>query len=403
MHAGNPKAATAKAKDQVRMAVAKAALLEPLTEARLSILPKAMVIGGGVSGMNAALSLAAQGYETHLVERDMQLGGNALFLRTTAQGEDVQAYLADLGARVESQPLIHVHLGSRIETVEGFVGNFKTTLADDAGQEVVEHGVTLICTGAGEYKPDEYLYGQHPKVMTHLEIDAAFMGGELDPAKLNGAVFIQCVGSREPERPYCSKVCCTHSVESALLIKEANPKAQVVIIYRDMRTYGDRELLYQKARKAGVLFIRYDPEHKPRVKAEGEDLVVEVNDPILQRPLSLRADLVGLATAIVSHRDESLAQMFKIALDEDGWFLEAHVKLRPVDFATDGVFMAGLAPLPQASGGGGLPGPGRGEPGAHRALARRNDAAGHRGPRGPEQMRGLRGLLDSLPLSGHRS
>ncbi len=347
VHAHDPAAATEKAKDQVRMAVAKASLLEPLSEAKLSILPVAMVIGGGVSGMNAALNLAAQGYETHLVERDNALGGNARMLRTTAQGDDVQAYLADLNAKVEAQPLIHLHLGTTIKAVEGFVGNFKTTLAGEAGEEVVEHGVALICTGAGEYKPSEYLYGQDPRVMTHLEIDQAVLGGELDLSKVNNAVFIQCVGSREPERPYCSKVCCTHSVESALAIKEANPEAQVAVVYRDMRTYGDRERLYQKARAAGVLFVRYDPEHKPQVVKEGEDLLVKVQDPILQRTLVLPADILGLATAIVSHKDEDLAQMFKIPLDQDGWFLEAHVKLRPVDFATDGVFMAGLAHYPK--------------------------------------------------------
>ncbi|MCF8040833.1 MAG: FAD-dependent oxidoreductase [Desulfarculaceae bacterium] len=347
VHADDPAAATEKAKDQVRMAVAKASLLEPLTEAKLSILPKAMVIGGGVSGMNAALNLAAQGYETHIVERDNAMGGNARMLRTTALGEDVQEYLGELTAKVEAEPLITVHLGTVIKNVDGFVGNFKTTLTKDSGEELLEHGVALICTGAGEYKPSEYLYGQDSRVMTHLEIDQAILGGELDLSKINKAVFIQCVGSREPERPYCSKVCCTHSVESALAIKEANPEAQVAIIYRDMRTYGDRERLYQEARSKGVIFVRYDPDTKPEVVTEGDTLLVKAQDPILQRTIVLEADLVGLATAIVSHQDEHLAQMFKIPLDQDGWFLEAHVKLRPVDFATDGVFMAGLAHYPK--------------------------------------------------------
>ncbi|MCA1906051.1 MAG: FAD-dependent oxidoreductase [Desulfarculus sp.] len=347
VHANEPEKATERAKDQVRMAVAKASLLEPLTEAKLSILPKAMVIGGGIAGMNAALELARQGYPTHLVERDNALGGNARMLRATAKGESVADYLAELNQKVQNDPNITVHLGSTIKTVAGFVGNFKTTLAGPEGEKVVEHGVTIIATGAAEYQPTEYLHGQHKAVMTHLELDAAINSGELDAKKVNNAVFIQCVGSREPERPYCSKVCCTHSVESALWLKEHNPDCRVMILYRDMRTFGERELLYKEAREKGVLFVRYDLDRKPLVKAAGDQVLVRAFDPILGREVELKADLVGLASAIVSHRDESLAQMFKIPLDQDGWLLEAHVKLRPVDFATDGVFMAGLAHYPK--------------------------------------------------------
>ncbi len=347
VHADDPAAATKKAEDAVRMAVAKASLLEPLTEANLTILPKAMVIGGGISGMNAALELAKQGFETHLVERDNKLGGNARMLRTTAKGDDVQAHLAKLTTKVETEPLIKLHLGSTLKEVDGFVGNFKTTLTSDKGDEVVEHGATIICTGAAEYKPTEYLYGEHKAVMTHQEIDAAFISGELDPAKVGAAVFIQCVGSREPERPYCSKVCCTHSVESALHLKETNPDCQVAIIYRDMRTFGEREYLYQKAREAGVIFIRYSLDCKPVVSADGDKVTVKVFDPILGADVAISADLLGLASSIISHRDEDLAQMFKLPLDSDGWLCEAHVKLRPVDFATDGVFMAGICHYPK--------------------------------------------------------
>ncbi|MFZ5586225.1 MAG: FAD-dependent oxidoreductase [Thermodesulfobacteriota bacterium] len=347
VHAHEPEKATLRAKDQVRMAVAKASLLEPLSEAKLSIRPSALVIGGGIAGMNAALELAKQGYPTHLVERDNALGGNARLIRATAKGEPVADYLADLNAQIEAQPELTVHLGATIAEVTGFVGNFKTTLNTDAGAEVIEHGVTIIATGAAEYKPSEYLYGQHPAVKTHLELDAAIMAGELDAKKINSAVFIQCVGSREPQRPYCSKVCCTHSVESALWLKEHNPAARVVILYRDMRTFGERELLYKKARAQGVLFVRYDLDKKPTVTSDGERVLVQTMDPILGRPVQIEADLLCLASAIVSHKDESLAQMFKIPLDQDGWLLEAHVKLRPVDFATDGVFMAGLAHYPK--------------------------------------------------------
>ena len=347
VHADDPAEATHRAKDQVRMAVAKAGLLEPLTEARLSILPSAMVIGGGVAGMNATLELARQGYPTHLVERDGALGGNARMLRATAKGEKVAPYLAELTRRLEADPNVTVHLNAAIREVQGFVGNFKTTLALPEGEQVIEHGATIITTGAAEYQPDEYLHGKHPAVRTHLELDAAITSGELDLARVNSAVFIQCVGSREPKRPYCSKVCCTHTVETALAIKEANPDARIYVLYRDMRTYGERELLYKKAREKGVLFIRYDLDRKPVVKDAGGQVEVTVFDPVLCRELALNADLLGLASAIVSHKDEALAQMFKISMDQDKWFLEAHVKLRPVDFATDGVFMAGLAHYPK--------------------------------------------------------
>jgi heterodisulfide reductase subunit A len=183
--------------------------------------------------------------------------------------------------------------------------------------------------------------------MTHLELDAALTSGEVDPKKIQTAVFIQCVGSREPQRPYCSKVCCTHSVETALHFKEENPDCNVVILYRDMRTFGERELLYKDARSKGVIFMRYDLEKKPQVEAAGDKLKIKVQDHVLRREVVIEADLLGLAAAVVSHRAEDLAQMFKVPMDEDGWFLEAHQKLRPVDFATDGVFMAGLAHYPK--------------------------------------------------------
>ncbi len=347
VHGNDPAAATEKAKDLVRMAVAKAALLNPLNEVQLAIKPSAMVIGGGVAGMNAALELARQGFETDLVERDSQLGGNANNLRITALGEEILPYVGELAEKVEADPLIRVHLDSIIKEVDGFVGNFKTTLTGPGGDEVVEHGVAIIATGAKEYQPTEYLYGSDERVKTHLEIDHALNEGLLKPEEMKSAVFIQCVGSREPERPYCSKVCCTHSVETALHFKKKNPDMRVIIAYRDMRTYGERELLYREAREAGVLFMRYDPDHKPVVEAGAEQLEVLLFDHVLQRNVAIKADLVGLASAIVSHKDAELAQMFKVAQDEDGWFLEAHQKLRPVDFATDGVFMAGLAHYPK--------------------------------------------------------
>ncbi len=344
VHSEDPEGATAKAKDLVRMAVAKAALLAPLYETTINMTPKVLVIGGGVAGLNAALSLSAQGFHVDVVEKAQQLGGQARNLVQTAKHEDIQAYLKELIAKVEADANITLHLGTTVANVDGYIGNFTTKLAD--GTEI-GHGAALIATGAGELKPTEYLYGQDKRVLTHLEMDGLLMGHDpgLDQAKT--FAFIQCVGSREPERPYCSKVCCTHSVTSALEIKKRNPEADVYILYRDMRTYGLREDLYKEARSQGVIFIRYDLENKPKVQVEGSELQIKVFEPILQREIVIAADYLTLATAIVSNRDQELAQMFKVPLDEDGWFLEAHQKLRPVDFATDGVFLAGLAHYPK--------------------------------------------------------
>jgi heterodisulfide reductase subunit A len=347
VHADEPEKATEKAKDNVRMAVAKAVLLQPLKEVNLSITPSATVIGGGISGMTAALELAKQGYPCHLIEQAPELGGNANKLRITASGMDVQAELARLKAEVEAEELITLHLDSKLAKVDGFVGNFTSTISGPEGETQVEHGATVITTGAKELTPTSYAYGQHPMVKTNLEIDAALLEGSLDPQAVNNAVFIQCVGSREPEHPYCSKVCCTHSIQNAMALKKANPDCNIVVLYRDMRTFSERELLWREARDMGVIFLRYPDDDKPEVKADGDGLSVVVYDNYLKRKIALSADLVGLAAAIESHRDQELAQMYKLSLDADGWLLEAHVKLAPVDFATDGVFMAGLAHYPK--------------------------------------------------------
>ena len=344
VHSEDPDGATAKAKDLVRMAVAKAALLKPLSETTINVTPSVLVIGGGVAGLNAALSLSAQGFAVDVVEKSRQLGGQANRLVHTAKHEDIQAYLKDLTARVEADANITLHLGTTVQHVDGYIGNFTTRLANDVE---IAHGAALIATGAGELKPTEYLYGQDRRVLTHLELDGLFMQNDPGLSQAKSFAFIQCVGSREPERPYCSKVCCTHSVMSALEIKKRNPEADVYILYRDMRTYGLREDLYKEARAQGVLFIRFDRENKPQVRMNGPDLQITVFDPILQRDVTFPVDYLTLASAIVSYRDQELAQLFKVPLDEDGWFFEAHQKLRPVDFATDGVFLAGIAHYPK--------------------------------------------------------
>jgi len=347
VHKGDPLMATEKAKDLVRMAVAKVAMVEPLQEAEVDVDQKALVVGGGISGMSAAKSLSSQGYEVCLVERSSALGGQALNLFKTWKDEDIQQNLSDLIASVTSDSNIHVRLGTELTSVDGFVGNFKTTLGAGGKEDLFEHGVAVIATGAAEYTPDEYLYGRDPRVVTHLELDRKFMNHDPSLKSIGTAVFIQCVGSREAERPYCSRVCCTHSMESALHLKEMNPDMNVYILYRDIRTYGEREYLYRKARAAGILFFRFSVDQKPQVTAGQDSLQVKVMDHILGRPVFINADLVSLATAIVPYRDEKLAQFFKVPMNEDGFFVEAHAKLGPSQFATDGVFLCGMAHYPK--------------------------------------------------------
>ena len=347
VHADNPDAATEKAKDLVRMAVAKTDLLTPLQQTDLPVTQSALVVGGGVAGMTVALALARQGYPVHLVEKSDVFGGNARTLHSAHKGERVAGFLKKLVDETQSEARITLHENSSITHVDGFIGNFKTEVSNGSSKEEIEHGVAVIATGAREYKPDEYLYGKHGAVVTHSEMDQFFENDDPRLVKAGDVAFIQCVGSRNEERPYCSKVCCTHTALSALEIKRRNPDTNVYVFYRDMRTYGIREDLYRKARAQGVLFIRYSKDEKPVVQSDGDRLNIQFKDPILDRELAVQADILCLATAIVSHRDQALARFFKVPMDEDGWFLEAHQKLRPVDFANDGVFLCGMAHYPK--------------------------------------------------------
>ena len=248
---------------------------------------------------------------------------------------------------VKAHPAIDVYTRARVKESSGFVGNFETTLSQNGKDVALKHGAVVMATGAEELKPTEYLYGQSDKVFTHLELDAAMKSGDPRVIGAKSALFIQCVGSREPERPYCSKVCCTHSVKSAIRLKEANPEMGVYILYRDIRTYGQREELYREARRRGVIFIRYSLDRKPKVEADGSELSVTVRDPILERDLVIHPDFVSLASAILPRDNAPLAQIFKLSLNEEGFFMEAHAKLRPVEFATEGIFLAGMAHYPK--------------------------------------------------------
>ena len=360
VHMEQPREATQKAKDLVRMAIRKAFLLQPLEEMKLAVNKNALVIGAGVAGMTAALALSRQGFPVFLIERQSQPGGNFRNIYSSLDGQDPRVFLNSLIGKVKSDKKIKLYTNAEIEQIEGYVGNFKTTIAakDRGGAEPesveLEHGVIIVATGATEYKPSEYLYGENPRVLTQLQLESLLgerreeretLLSHLSPT----VVMIQCVGSRDQQRPYCSRVCCTQAVKNALKIKENNPDANIYILYRDIRTYGFREEYYRKAREQGVIFIRYEEMEKPRVEEADGQLRVLVKDQVLGETLRIDTDLVVLSSAMVppaGNRD--LAQMLKVPLNDDDFFLEAHVKLRPVDFATDGVFVCGLAHAPKA-------------------------------------------------------
>ncbi len=347
VHKNNPELATRKAKDLVRSAVSKVTLMTPLKEAELTINQQAMVVGGGISGMATAMSLAKQGYHAHIIERDNQLGGQARSILKTASGENVKAKLDQWIKAIDSDQRITVHLNTEITDVQGFVGNFKTTLENNAKQVELEHGVAIMATGAAPLKTDEYGYGQDRRIVTSLELDQQLIDADSALEKIETAVFIQCVGSREPQRPYCSRVCCTHSIDNALALKALKPDMDIFILYREIRTYGERELLYKEARDAGIIFIRYSLDDKPNVVTVDDQLSVTVTDHVLNRPIEIETDLICLATAVVPHGDEKLASFFKVPMNVDGFFIERHAKLGPSEFATDGVFLCGLAHYPK--------------------------------------------------------
>jgi heterodisulfide reductase subunit A len=351
-----PEKATTKAKDLLRMAVAKSRLLEPLDKKFLPITQKAMVIGGGLSGMTSALGLAEQGYETYLIEKESQLGGNLNHIQfalspcenggETRDPVQPQQYLKELKDKVNSADNIKIFMDSKIKAIDGFMGNFKTTVTNGSGkEEELEHGVVIVASGAYEYKPKEYLYGTNDKVLTQRELEEKLTD---DKFKADNIVMIQCVGSRDDEYKWCSRVCCNEAVKNALLLKERNPEARIYVLYKDMRTYGFREDYFKKAAEQGVLFIRYDDSSKPEVKEDGKGLKVIVKEHLTGEDVELDTDWLVLSAGTHPNPDnESIGKMLKVPLNKYKFFLEAHMKLRPVDFATEGVFLAGLSHGPK--------------------------------------------------------
>ncbi len=367
VHSNDRAGATQKAKDLVRMAVARAAELEPLHTQEVPVEKTALVIGGGVAGMTTALSLAEQGFPVHLIERETALGGNLRKIRYFADLEyghsdrDPQRYLADLMGQVHSNPMIDVHLQTELVETTGFKGNFTSILQNGGAPFEVKHGVTIVATGAVEYKGREYGYGSDARIVTQQEFETVLgdweTGQSVDQddarsvsAPITGlpesVVMIQCAG--RPSEKFCSRICCTQALKNALKLKELNPEAQVAIIFRDIRAYGFKERLYTQAREKGVLFIRYDFDRKPEVTANNGTLTVRVHESGLGRELALQPDMLVLTMPIVPPHDaDELATRLKVSVDLDGFFLEAHVKLRPVDFSSSGMYMAGMAHYPK--------------------------------------------------------
>ncbi|MDQ1334531.1 MAG: heterodisulfide reductase subunit [Thermodesulfobacteriota bacterium] len=352
VHAKEPEEATRKARDIIRMSVARCALLEPLQEIDLPVNKAGLVVGGGIAGMTCALSIAGQGHEVYLVEKDKDLGGMARRIHTTLEGLDVQAYLRDLVRRVYQHPLIHVYTDAIIMEATGYVGNFVTLVKSGRGVTEIKHGATVIAIGADEYQPTEYLYGEDDRVLTLLELEERIARGEEKIVNSHCLVMIQCVGCRNEDRNYCSRVCCSQAVKNALKLKELHPEMDIYILFRDMRTYGLREDYYRDASNKDVKFIRWEPEDKPQVEAttaEGRPVLrVTVTDPILGEKLAIDADVLALAAAVIPPAaNREIAQLFKVSLGPDNFFKEAHVKLRPVEFSAEGVYLCGTAHYPK--------------------------------------------------------
>ncbi len=344
VHMHLPEAATEKARDLVRMAVAKALSLQPLETMRLPMSKAALVVGGGAGGMTAALSIARQGFRAYLVERERALGGNLRHLRHVLEGDDPQEALARLVREVNEHPLVEVLTGSEVESIDGFIGNFETRVS--GREEPIEHGVVVLATGGSELRPEgHYMYGEDERVLTQQEFEDELSRTDVTPGPV---VMIQCVGSRNEERPYCSRVCCTTAIKNAIRVREVDPDQPVYILYRDIRTYGFRELHYRRAAELGVTFVRFPDDRPPEVSTVEDGLRVLVEDMTTGEVLDLRAARLVLSSATLPRPDnEELAKMLKVPLSKDGFFLEAHMKLRPVDFATEGVFLCGMAHWPK--------------------------------------------------------
>jgi heterodisulfide reductase subunit A-like polyferredoxin len=347
VHSAAPELATEKAVELVKMSIARARTLWPLEGGTLAVDQAGIVIGGGLSGMTAALALANQGFDVHLMEKTNRLGGNLLNIHGTLEADDIAAFTSDLIDRVQKHPRIKTHFEADISSIKGHIGKFHVALAEGGKNSEVSGGAIIVATGAQAARTTDFLYGKSDRVLTQVELERQ-LHEKSWPAQAQNVVMIQCVGSRNEKHPYCSRLCCSMAVKNALAIKKLDPNANVYVLYRDIRTYGFREIYYRQARQAGVVFIRYTPEAPPRV-TDGNGLVVTLNSPDLPEPLAIEADNVVLSTGVEVdfQNNKQLSDMLKVPLNADGFYVEAHMKLRPVDFTTEGIFLCGLAHSPK--------------------------------------------------------
>jgi heterodisulfide reductase subunit A-like polyferredoxin len=347
VHSSEEERATEKATELVKMAIARAHQLAPLEGSTLAVDQKGMVLGGGLAGMTAALALADQGFDIDLVECSNRLGGHLHELFRSLEGEDIVRFKDDLISRVQKHPKIKLHMETEVARVSGHIGKFTTTLSSKGRTSDITGGAIIVATGAKEAQTTDYLYGKSSGVITQTDLEKKLREGSWKTSGRN-IVMIQCVGSRDSDRPYCSRICCSMAIQNALEIKKKDPSASVFVLYRDVRTYGFREIYYKRAREVGVIFIRYNPEAKPEV-SDKDGLTVTLTSPDFPEPITIEADTVVLSTGIESTRENNrrISDILKVPLNSDGFYHEAHVKLRPVDFATEGIFLCGLAHSPK--------------------------------------------------------
>ncbi len=343
VHMHEKEKATAKSKDLVRMAVSRSKLLRPLKSQQVPVTKSALVVGGGISGMTASLDLANQNFQVFLVEKQKQLGGFLRNIDKLQDGASMKEILESNIKKVENHPKIKVFTGSEIAEIKGFVGNFIGKINTPKNSEEIKFGIAIIAVGHETFVPEGlFHFGENDRLITQLDLEE-LLKGRFDAKTV---AMIQCVGSRNKERPYCSRVCCTEAIKNAIRIRRFNPKTEVYILYRDICSYGVWESLYREARDLGVVFLRYNEDNLPKI--DPKDLVIETYEPLLETKLRLKADFVVLSTPMTPPNDaEILSQMFKVPLNANGFFLEAHMKLRPVDFATDGIFVCGTAHYPK--------------------------------------------------------
>ncbi|MFX1314534.1 MAG: FAD-dependent oxidoreductase [Promethearchaeota archaeon] len=344
VHMSIPEEATEKAKDLVAMYVAKAKLLEPIYETSVDITHSGLVIGGGIAGMNAALELTNQGFEVYLIEKEQELGGFLRNIHYVLEDGDPQEYLEQIVYQVLNHDKIKVFTSTKIKDVQGFVGNFLVTVNHKGKKKELDTGVIIVATGGTEYKPKEYMYGTDERILTQQDLEQKIV---LNKVNAETVVMIQCVGSRNEERPNCNRICCSLALKNALKLKEKNPKMNICILYRDIRTYGFKENYYREAREKGIIFIRYNEKLEPEVSIKENKLIVSVNDSLLKEQIIIKPDLIVLSAGFLPTDNKELSQMLKVPLEQNGFFLEAHVKLRPLDFATDGIFVCGTAQWPK--------------------------------------------------------